>query len=97
MSDIDRLGAAIATAIQGLTPPPAPPPAAVPIQQTSLDEYQQSEATVRFRKFTLEGNTAYQRHQQAGFTMVEAQRLRREGVADIVHVREDIRDLMVTK
>lgn len=64
--------------------------------QTSVDRYEPSEATVRFRRWFAFGNTAYLRGQEAGFSMAEATVLARRGVADIVHARELNRS-MVTK
>ncbi len=66
------------------------------VQQTSVDEYQQSPATVRFRRFTVYGNVGYLRGQEAGFTMAEARGLQQRGMGDIVHTR-DASTAMVTK
>lgn len=60
------------------------------IPQTSLASRAptpENNVTVRFRKWTTHGNTAYQRGQFAGFSERDAAILVRNGAADIVERR----------
>lgn len=64
------------------------------VPHTSIDQYVQSDATVRFRRWGQFGGTGYLRGQEAGFTAAEANTIVRAGLGDIVHTRAG---LMVTK
>ena len=64
---------------------PAVAAAEPPKMQTSIADYVQAPATVRFRRWTSYGNTAYLRGQEAGFTLHEAEMLERRRAADIIH------------
>ena len=57
-----------------------------PTKVTSIETYTPPECAVRFRKWTKFLDTAYQRHQQAGFTRAQADLLVKAGRADIVEV-----------
>lgn len=63
-------------------------PPSVAVEQTSIDTYQPSEVTVRFRKWTAFNGTAYMRGQQAGFPRSQVADLERRGIVEIMQVAE---------
>ena len=73
------------------------------VEQTSLAERHTAsdEVTVRFAKWHAHGNTAYQKHQFAGFPLTVAQRLVAAGVALVAETPRQRRDaadrFMMTK
>ena len=52
--------------------------------QTSIATYHEAPATVRFRRWTAFGGTAYMANQIAGFSVGEAEVLERHGRAVII-------------
>lgn len=54
------------------------------VPQTSLAERDHNLTTVEFFRFTLFGQTAYQKGQRAGFSEEQAQRIVKNGLGRIV-------------
>ena len=51
-----------------------------PVAQTSLDTYQPTDLTVRFRRWTAFQSTAYLRGQEAGFSRAQVAEMQRRGL-----------------
>jgi hypothetical protein len=78
----DGIAVGIATALAGAKAPEGI------VQHTSIDVYEPSEVTVRFRRWMTFNGTAYQRGQTAGFTRAQIADLERRGIVDVVQTRD---------